>query len=128
VSAKPYSDVEIAERAANPLCVYVLGQEPYLEPREQRWLATVDAIKARLAAADAAAATAKVAADLLRHRAERAEARNERMRQALEDAKMAMMDVLEEGHSGDYGATPEDMRPVVRRIEALLKEVPHGQG
>lgn len=125
MNVEPYSDDEIADARTHLSCDDEYDRCHYHDVAH--WLATVDALRARLAAAEAAAATAKVAADLLRHRAERAEARNERMRQALEDAKMAMMDVLEEGHSGDYGATPEDMRPVVRRIEALLKEVSHGQ-
>lgn len=126
MSAKPYTDAEIAERRENPLCVYVMGQEPRLDEREQRWLATLAALQSRLAAAEAAANTAKVAADLFRERAEKAESRAERAVGLLGDARQSMLDVLEEGHSGDYGSTPEDMRPVVRRIDALLKEVAHG--
>lgn len=56
-----------------------------------------------------------------------AESRAERAVGLLGDARQSMLDVLEEGHSGDYGSTPEDMRPVVRRIDALLKEVSHGK-
>ena len=73
----------------------------------------LDALKARLAAAEAAAATAKVAAGLMRDRAEKAEARAEVAVALLVDAK----EYVE--HCGAEG--------LLDRIAALLKEVPHGQ-
>ena len=81
--AKPYTDAEIAERRENPLCVYVLGREPRLDEREQRWLATVDALQARLAAAESeCCAREEVQARLIRER-NAAEAEAERLRSVL---------------------------------------------
>ena len=127
MSAKPYSDEEISAARSH------LARLSNADKRngdiiavardvERRWLATVDALQSRLAAAEAAANTAKVAADLFRERAEKAEARAERAVGLLVKARLYVRGASYVSASGDI-VQPDEIRA---SIDALLKEVSGG--
>ena len=116
--AKPYTDAEIAERRENPLCVYVMGQEPRLEQNEQRWFATVDSLQARLAAAESECrAREEVQARLIRER-NAAEAEAARARGLLLE--------IRERHAA-LGEDAEGPHPLVDRIDRHLASRPEGE-
>lgn len=105
MSAKPYTDAEVAGVLAEYAAHYS-KEAGYSGLPIPRLCATLASLQSRLAAAEAEA---------------------ERARGLLKEARQVMMDVLEEGHGGDYGTTPEGMRPVLRSIEDYLASRPEGE-
>lgn len=116
MNVEPYSDDEIADARTHLSCDDESDRCHYHDVAH--WLATVDALRARLAAAEAAAATAKVAAGLMRDRAEKAEARAELAVGLLGDASKCVS--LLNGGTGHYDGW-------LARCDELLASRPEGE-